>query len=112
MGGKGKDGKVNDYVLQANVVCIKGLPSSTKEGRLKKYFTECGEIVSCKLLLHDDGNCKGIAFIKFASEEGCEAAMKLNETDYRGRSILVSLAGDRGKGKDGKSMRSDRQAKN
>merc|ERR1712193_207766 len=81
-----------------------GLPFATQEDVLKKDFEECGEMESCGMLLNDEGTCKGIAFIKYKTEEGCKKAIEFNETDYGGRTIYVSMAGEggKGKGKDGK----------
>merc|ERR1711937_167430 len=68
-----------------------------------------GEIVSCRLLLNDEGQPKGIAFVEYSNEEGLKKACEFNETDYGGRTIYVSPAGEgggkgdgKGKGKDGK----------
>merc|ERR1712032_1399547 len=55
--------------------------------------------------LNEEGQCKGIAFIKYTAKEGCDKAKEFNETDYGGRTIYVSMAGEGkgdGKGKDGK----------
>merc|ERR1712137_1293211 len=81
---------------------VRGLPLATQEDVLKKDFGECGEFESCRMLLNDEGQCKGIAFIKYKTEEGCKKAIEFNETDYGGRTIYVSMAGEGGKGKDGK----------
>merc|ERR1711862_535604 len=46
---------------------------------------------------------RGMAFIGYATKEGFDAALKFHETDYAGRTIYVSQAGEGGgKGKDGK----------
>merc|ERR1712151_1144176 len=45
---------------------------------------------------------KGFAFIKFVTEEGFEKALRFDETDYGGRTISVTKAGEGGKGRDGK----------
>merc|ERR1712228_737849 len=99
--GKGKDGKDRD---NENTVFVRGLPFATTEEALNKDFAECGEIVSLKMPLNDEGSCKGIAFIKFTNKEACDKAIAFNETDYGGRTIYCAMAGDNagGKGKDGK----------
>merc|ERR1711896_63527 len=61
--------------------------------------------------LNDEGACKGIAFIKYASKEGMDKAIAFNETDYGGRTIYCVPAADKpdgkgkgkGKGKKGKA---------
>merc|ERR1711920_686733 len=91
-----------------NTVFVGGLPFSVTEDALKKDFAECGEIESLKLPLNEEGKPKGISFIKFKTAEGMEAALKFDNTDYGGRNINVSKAGEggKGKGKDGKDGKS------
>merc|ERR1711991_503027 len=109
MGGKGKGKDKGEKGGKGerdntNTVMVRGLPFATQEDVLKKDFGECGEMESCRMLLNDEGQCKGIAFIKYKTEEGCKKAIEFNETDYGGRTIYVSMAGEggKGKGKDGK----------
>merc|ERR1712147_147908 len=97
-GGKGKDGKGKDgkgKVDDENTVFVRGLPFATTEEALKKDFAECGEIVSLRMPLNDEGSCRGIAFIKFSDKDGMDKAIKFNETDYGGRTIYVSDAADK-----------------
>merc|ERR1712194_669873 len=100
--GKGKDGKGKD---NENTVFVRGLPFGTVEDVLKKDFAECGEIESLRMPLNEEGQCKGIAFVRYTSKEGCDKAKEFDSTDYGGRTIFVSMAGEGkgdGKGKDGK----------
>merc|ERR1712227_596992 len=60
---------------------------------------------------NEEGKLKGIAFMKFATKEGMEAALKFDETEYGGRTIGVSKAGEGGKGKDGKGKGKDGKSK-
>lgn len=111
--GKGKDGKGKDGKGKGkegkgerdntNTVFVRGLPWSVDEDSLKKDFAECGEIESLRMPKNEEGNPKGIAFIKFSTKEAMDAAMKFDSTDYGGRTIYVADAGEGGKGKDGKS---------
>merc|ERR1719161_2394110 len=48
---------------------------------------------------NEEGQSKGIAFIKFKTQDGFDAALKLDETELGGRTIGVSKAGEGGKGK-------------
>merc|ERR1719247_3914299 len=95
--GKGKGGHDNE-----NTVFVRGLPFATTQEALNKDFGECGEIVSLRMPLNDEGSCRGIAFIKFANKEGMDKAIAFNETDYGGRTIYCSDAANKpeGKGKD------------
>lgn len=107
--GKGKKGKSGDNAL---TVFVRGLPFATTEEALTKDFAECGELVSCRMPLNDEGNCKGIAFIAYSDKEGMDKAIAFNETDYGGRTIYCVPAADKpdgkGKGKDGKDKGKDK----
>merc|ERR1712216_370008 len=101
--GKGKKGKDGG---DENTVFVRGLPFAATEESLTKDFSECGELVSLRMPLNEEGTCKGFAFIKYASKEGMKKALAFNETDYGGRTIYCSDAAikpeGKGKGKDGK----------
>merc|ERR1712019_128399 len=98
-------------------VFVRGLPFATTEESLKKDFADCGEIVSLRMPLNDEGSCRGIAFIKYSDKEGMDKAIAFNETDYGGRTISVTDAADKpdgkakGKGKDGKDGKSKGKGK-
>merc|ERR1712060_848008 len=61
--------------------------------------------------MNDEGRPRGIAFIKYTSKDGVEAALKFDNTEYGGRTINVSKAGEGGKGKDGKGKGKDGKGK-
>merc|ERR1712007_338890 len=110
-GGKdgGKEGGKGGFDNE-NTIVVKGLPYSTTEEMLKKDFTECGEMVTCRMPLNEEGTCKGIAFIQFTNKEGMDKALAFNETDYGGRTIYCIPAENKdgkGKGKDGKGKGKD-----
>merc|ERR1719453_472406 len=104
--GKGKKGKDGGKGNDENTVFVRGLPFAATEESLNKDFAECGEIVTLRMPLNDEGSCKGFCFIKYASKEGMDKALAFNETDYGGRTIFCSDAAikpeGKGKGKDGK----------
>jgi len=100
--GKGEKGKGKGRSNNELTAFVRGLPYSTTEDMLRKDFSECGEIESLRMLLNEDGQCKGIAFIEYKEAAGLEKAKEFNETDYGGRTVYVVQAGEGGKGKDGK----------
>merc|ERR1712083_788188 len=107
--GKGKDSKSGGKGNNELTVCVRGLPFATTEESLRKEFAECGELERCKMLLNDEGTCKGVAFIEYKTKEGVAKACEFHETDYGGRTIYVSPAGEGGgKGKDGKDKGKDK----
>jgi len=104
--GKGKKGGRGNNDL---TVFVRGLPFACTEEQLNKDFAECGEMVSCRMPLNEEGTCKGIAFIEYTAKEGCDKALAFDETEYGGRYLNVRMAGDSppAKGKDGKGKGKD-----
>lgn len=96
---KGKGGG-NDE----NTVFVRGLPFGATEETLTKDFGECGELVSLRMPLSEEGTCRGFCFVKYSTKEAMDKAMAFNETDYGGRTIFCSDASikpeGKGKGKD------------
>jgi len=98
--GKGK-GSRNDELT----IFVGGLCRTTEESVLRKDFEECGEIVSLRMPLNDEGQARGIAFIEFKDQESVDKAIKFDGDDYGGRRLGVRMVNDdsgKGKGKDGK----------
>lgn len=58
------------------------------------YVSEGGEIESVKIIVdRETGRSRGFGFVKFSKVEDAEAAMKeLNEFEFQGRAIGVSVA--------------------
>lgn len=83
-------------------VFIRGLPWAITEESLRKDFSACGEIERLSFPKNEEGKSKGISFIKYTSQEGIDAALKFDNTEYAGRTIFVTVAGEVPKGKEGK----------
>jgi len=71
---------------------VSGLPFSVSEEKLRGDFEEYGDIDRISFPLNDQGKPKGIAWIRFASEEAFEKALSMDDSDYHGRTIRVEAA--------------------
>jgi len=110
--GKGKgDGKGKGERSNENTVCVRGLSWDVTEDTFRKDFEECGEVERLNMLKNEEGKPRGIAFVTYKSAEGFKKALEFNETEYAGRTIYVSQAGEGGKGKDGKGKGKDGKGK-
>ncbi|KAH7510809.1 hypothetical protein FEM48_ZijujUnG0085800 [Ziziphus jujuba var. spinosa] len=71
-----------------------GLPQSTSEGRLKKAFSQFGEVNEVKINTDKfSGQSLGSAYVGFAREEYAHLAVKeMNGKFFDGRFILVRIA--------------------
>ncbi|XP_062108455.1 organelle RRM domain-containing protein 2, mitochondrial [Humulus lupulus] len=72
-------------------VFIKGLSLSTSEGRLKRAFSEFGEVTRVKILIDTfSGQSLGFAYVWFAKEHfGQLAIRQMNGKFFHGRYIFV-----------------------
>ena len=75
-------------------VKVVGLPFAATEDEINSEFAGYGEIKSVKLLKRFDGSSKGVCFLKFAEESAANKALEKNKTDFGGRTIYVSKAGE------------------
>jgi len=72
-----------------NEVIVKGLPFAASEHDLTEYFQECGVVDGVNLLKGPDGRSKGIAFVRFQTEDGLKAAVGFSGSDFGGRSVTI-----------------------
>jgi len=107
---KSKEGADDSAEPESFRLFVGGIAWSVDEDQLRKDFTECGEVVDCKLLMDKEtGKSRGIAFITMADKKGCDAALAFDGQDYAGRSLNVNMATSTGgKGKDGKGKGKDK----
>merc|ERR1712232_470280 len=97
--GKGKGDKGKGKGNNEATAFVRGLPFEAKEDELRKLFADCGEIKSLRMPLNEEGQSKGIAFIEFEETASLDKAKEFHETEFGGRAIYVSQAGEGGKGK-------------
>merc|ERR1719453_2160173 len=71
-------------------VSVRGLPCTTVDADLEKHFEDCGEVATFRVPKNEEGQCKGIATIKYKSQEGVDKALKFDSTDYGGSTIYVA----------------------
>ncbi len=73
---------------------VGNLPYSTTQDELNELFSEFGETVEVKLITDRmTGRSRGIAFVKYASEEQATAAIEaMHGKEMDGREIIVNVA--------------------
>jgi hypothetical protein len=75
---------------------LKNLPfHGTSESELKNRFQRCGPIKFINILQDDQGKCKGIAFIRFETQDGSDKGLLEDGFWYDNRQIYVEYAKDR-----------------
>jgi RNA recognition motif-containing protein len=75
-------------------IFVAKLNYSTSEAELKRAFEQFGEVASAKIVNdRDTGRSKGFGFVEMPNEaEGKAAIRGLNETELKGRTIVVKEA--------------------
>lgn len=76
---------------------VGNLSFSATEDELKQLFSEAGPVVKARIGIdRETGKSRGFAFVEFASDEACAAAIeKLNGHDLGGRRLRVNDADDK-----------------
>lgn len=58
--------------------------------KLQELFQKFGNILSCKVVMFEDGKSKGYGFVQFESEESANTAIEnLNGTTVEGKQMYV-----------------------
>lgn len=77
-----------------NKVYVGNLEWSIDDKQLSEFFSDCGTVISAKVILdRDTGRSRGFGFVEFATEEEARKAIdKLDGVDLNKRNIVVKLA--------------------
>ncbi len=75
-------------------IFVAKLNYSTSEAELRNAFEQYGEVISVKIINdRETGRSKGFGFVEMSNEsEGRAAISGLNETELKGRTIVVKEA--------------------
>lgn len=85
--------------MASNTLFVSNFPFTTTEDELRGTFEAMGAIQSVRIIVdRDTGRSRGFAFIEFSDPQALDIAIEqLNETEFRGRRLVVSKA----RGRDG-----------
>lgn len=85
--------------MASNTLFVSNFPFTTTEDDLRGTFEPMGAIQSVRIIVdRETGRSRGFAFIEFAEPQALDVAIEqLNETEFRGRRLVVSKA----RGRDG-----------
>lgn len=73
---------------------VGNLPYSATDESLTETFSECGTVISARVILdRDSGRSKGFAFVEMSTaDEGFQSISRFNGTSLDGRALNVSEA--------------------
>jgi RNA recognition motif-containing protein len=85
--------------MASNTLFVSNFPFTTTEDELRGTFEAMGAIQSVRIIVdRETGRSRGFAFIEFSDAQALDLAIEqLNETEFRGRRLVVSKA----RGRDG-----------
>eukprot|EP00891_Asterochloris_glomerata_P001917 jgi/Astpho2/1917/fgenesh1_pg.00038_%23_61_t len=106
-GGTAAEAEAKDFVPRR--VFVGGMPFHYEEDAIREFWEECGAVEDLDLMrFPDTGRFKGIAFITFATEAGCEAALECNGTTLDEQRIKVERCTSAGPKKSRQRRRDDK----
>lgn len=75
-------------------IYVSNLNFSTTSESLQELFAEYGEVTSAKIITdRETGRSRGFGFVEMSDDtEGQKAISELNETDFEGKTINVTVA--------------------
>lgn len=78
---------------------VGNLDYNTTDKELEELFSQVGTVTYSKVIMRMDGKSRGFGFVEMESEEQAKAAIeKLNQSDFKGRTIVVNEARTQTKG--------------
>ena len=85
---------MKDHIFESRYkIYVGNLAWSVQPQHLREHFTQCGTVVSTRLLTdRKGGRSRVYGFLSFSSAEELEAALQLNNTEFHGRDIIVREA--------------------
>jgi len=96
--------------MASNTLFVSNFPFTTTEDELRGAFEGLGTIRSVRIIVdRETGKSRGFAFVELAEMDAADVAIEqLNETEFRGRRLVVSKAKGRSAegGASGGAMRS------
>jgi cold-inducible RNA-binding protein len=79
--------------MNQNKIYVGNLSFDTTSQDLEEFFGQYGEFEEIKLITdRETGRSKGFAFITYTSQQGAQASLVADGTEFKGRRIKVNMA--------------------
>ncbi|KAH9487683.1 RNA-binding protein 34 [Bulinus truncatus] len=94
-------------------VFVGNLPFNVTEEAIRSHFEDCGDIINVRLIrdrLTSLG--KGICYVQFESKDSVSLAVKLNNSEFKGRKLRVMVCSNKQKKKELKESKKSMQKEN
>ncbi|KAK8889071.1 Protein phosphatase PP2A regulatory subunit B [Tritrichomonas musculus] len=75
---------------KVSTIYINNLPPDTTQEQVAEMFNKYGKVKSVRLLMNDSNQCRGYAFLDYATDEEMNRAIiEANDAEFRGNAIKV-----------------------
>ncbi|MEN9338665.1 MAG: hypothetical protein RI945_390 [Candidatus Parcubacteria bacterium] len=80
--------------MQENKLYVGGIPYTSTNEDLKKYFSGAGEVHDAMIIMDKmTHRSKGFGFVEMATAEGAQKAIEMfHDAEFMGRNLTVNLA--------------------
>ena len=85
-----KERKANQVVK--NTIIVKNMDFSVSEDELRGFFEGIGPVQKVSITLNKRGQSRGFGFVEFVEDEHANDALMMNNHDFKGSSISVSMS--------------------
>ncbi len=81
--------------MSVHKIYVGNISYQTTEEDLKEHFEKAGEVINVKIITdRDTGRNRGFGFIEMTEEGVSQAIEELNDKEFMGRNLKVSVAKD------------------
>ena len=82
-------------LYEGREVYVSNVDWNSSESEIQELFSIYGNIDQVRIPVKVNGQSKGITFIVFSNKEEAEAALVMNGTTYKGRTLRAEIASDK-----------------
>jgi len=82
----------SDFQGERHTAFVGNLGFKTNEGSVRKFFSDCGNVVDVRIAKNEEGRSKGFCHVDFESADAVQSAMKKAGQELDGREIRVDAS--------------------
>ena len=93
--GGNKGGNKNNPKSEFSIF-VGNLSFKSKENDIRKFFSDCGQVLDIRIAKNEDGKMKGFAHVDFDSKEAVDKAIEKNGEMLGGRELRIDASTSKG----------------
>jgi len=80
-----------DWPRWRRAIYVSNCSWNAEEWHLDEFFSDCGEILSIRLVRDNDGRSRGFGFVEFLDRKAAARALYKDGNEFLGRQLRVSF---------------------